>query len=77
MKIVYKLSGGSFEAIGSVSDAYLWAWEYEPALEDGKPVAHVRADAIHLWRTRRPDLAPAELWLGETERPDRSRTADH
>jgi hypothetical protein len=56
---------------GGVSDAYLRAWEYEPAADIAWPAPD--GDTVKLWRTRRPDLAPPELWVGDRESIDDSR----
>ena len=67
MKVVYRWSDGVLASAGSVSDAHLRAWEYELASDEGWPVKSPQADTARLWRTRRPDLAPPELWVGERE----------
>jgi hypothetical protein len=53
--------------VGAISDAHLRAWEYELASDDGWPVQSDQIDRVRLWRTRRPDLAPPELWVGERD----------
>lgn len=65
---LYKWSGGELGRVGAVSEARLRAWEYDVASD-----LAIRADldglsdTVRLWRTRRPDLAPPELWVGDLE----------
>lgn len=54
-------------------DAHLRAWEYELASEDAWAVEAERRDMVRLFRTRRPDLAPLELWVGEDVRESAGR----
>ncbi len=67
MKVVYRWSGGTLASVGAISDAHLRAWEYELASDDGWPAQAEQRDTVRLWRTRRPDLAPPELWVGERD----------
>jgi hypothetical protein len=76
MKFVYRWSEGVLASVGAISDAHLRAWEYELASDDGWPAQPQQKemgqkaehkDTVRLWRTRRPDLAPPELWVGERE----------
>ncbi|HYC89675.1 MAG TPA: hypothetical protein VEO54_10730 [Thermoanaerobaculia bacterium] len=68
VRLLYKWSGGELGRVGAVPEARLRAWEYDVASAD-----EVRADidgmpdTVRLWRTRRPDLAPPELWVGDVE----------
>ena len=64
---LYRWSEGALRRVGTISDAHLHAWEYELVLSGTWRTAD--EDAVRLWRTRRPDLAPEELWVGEGERP--------
>lgn len=64
---LYRWDSGTLRPAGDVSDAHLRAWEYEPASSESWPAE--RGDSVRLWRTRRPDLAPPELWIGEREVP--------
>ena len=66
VRYLYRWSEGELGRVGTVSDARLWAWEYDPASEDSwTSEADGVVDTVRLWRTRRPDLAPPELWIGE------------
>jgi hypothetical protein len=67
MRNVYQWSGGVLNSVGSVSDAHLRAWEYEIASEGEWSAPPETHDTVRLWRTRRPDLAPPELWVGERD----------
>jgi hypothetical protein len=67
MRSVYRWTEGVLASVGAVSDAHLRAWEYELASDDGWPVHSDENDTVRLWRTRRPDLAPPELWVGERD----------
>lgn len=67
MRFVYRWSDGVLASVGEISDAHLRAWEYELASEDRWPAPAGQADTVRLWRTRRPDLAPPELLVGERE----------
>lgn len=68
MRAIYSWNGGSLQRIGAVSDAHLRAWEYEAASDQSWTVADAELrESVRLWRTRRPDLAPPELWVGDTE----------
>lgn len=64
MRAIYSWNGSSLTRVGEVSDAHLRAWEYEVAADT---VAPADSETVRLWRTRRPDLAPPELWVGDTE----------
>jgi hypothetical protein len=61
---LYLWSGGLPFRSGTVTDAHLRAWEYEPSRELAWSGPGER---VQLWRTRRPDLAPPELWVGDQE----------
>jgi hypothetical protein len=65
VRVVYRWHAGALEAAGSILDAHLRAWEYEPA-SDETWKSRGGDDTVRLFRTRRPDLAPAELWVGES-----------
>jgi hypothetical protein len=67
MRFVYRWSDGVLASVGEISDAHLRAWEYELASDDGWPAAPDQSDTVRLWRTRRPDLAPPELLVGERD----------
>ena len=68
MRTVYTWSGGTLERVGAVSEPHLRAWEYELASnEEWTAKNESREDTVRLWRTRRPDLAPPELWVGDCE----------
>lgn len=62
---LYRWADGALLPAGAVSDAHLHAWEYEPVSTESWPAEP--GDSVRLWRTRRPDLAPPELWIGERE----------
>ena len=62
---MYRRSEGGLERVAPLSSAYLTAWEYEAVSEDAWPVSDPDVDRVRRWRTRRPDLAPAELLVGE------------
>ena len=67
MRAIYSWTEGSLTRVGEVSDAHLRAWEYEVATDAAaRSDAEVR-ETVRLWRTRRPDLAPPELWVGDSE----------
>jgi hypothetical protein len=66
-RFLYSWSGGSLDKVGSVPEARLRAWEYEVASDTSFPAGGDIDDTVRLWRTRRPDLAPAELWVGDAE----------
>lgn len=67
MRTIYKWSGGVLQPAGAISDAHLRAWEYEVLKESGWRAEERRPETVSLWRTRRPDLAPPELWVGDEE----------
>ena len=68
MRTIYTWSGGALQRAGAVSEPHLRAWEYEVASEAAWTAADGDADeTVRLWRTRRPDLAPPELWVGDRE----------
>ncbi|HJQ39083.1 MAG TPA: hypothetical protein VKB93_18245 [Thermoanaerobaculia bacterium] len=68
MRSIYTWSGGKLQRVGAVSEPHLRAWEYELASDQAWPAAEGDADdTVRLWRTRRPDLAPPELWVGDCE----------
>lgn len=64
-RTLYRWSEGMLCPVGTVSDAHLRAWEYEPVPSERWTAE--RGQRVGLWRTRRPDLAPPELWIGEGE----------
>lgn len=68
MRSIYSWNAGSLTRVGAVSDAHLRAWEYEVASDQAWTAteAEIR-DSVRLWKTRRPDLAPPELWVGDSE----------
>lgn len=70
MRSLYRWTGGELEPVGKVSEAHLRAWEYELASDNAWGIrrGEVRDD-VRLWKTRRPDLAPAELWVGDRDEP--------
>jgi hypothetical protein len=58
----------ALDRVGSVTEARLRAWEYDIASEDRWITDEEGVtDTVRLWRTRRPDLAAPELWVGEVE----------
>ncbi|HEX7705910.1 MAG TPA: hypothetical protein VF701_05565 [Thermoanaerobaculia bacterium] len=66
IRYLYRSTDGTFGRVGSVSVARLWAFEYEPVAGTAfKSRLGEGDDTIRAWRTRRPDLAPPELWLGD------------
>ena len=68
IRFLYTWSGGVLGRVGSVPEARLRAWEYDVASPDGwLSEADGVQDTVRLWRTRRPDLAPPELWVGDVE----------
>lgn len=68
IRLLYKWSGGELGRVGTVPEARLRAWEYDLASDDGWTAdTDGVPDTVRLWRTRRPDLAPAELWVGDVE----------
>jgi hypothetical protein len=70
MRSIYSWNAGSLQRVGAVSDAHLRAWEYEVATEQSwtwTAAEQDLRDSVRLWKTRRPDLAPPELWVGDTE----------
>jgi len=68
MRSVYTWSGGALQRIGAVSEPHLRAWEYEVASgEAWMAKSDDWNETVRLWRTRRPDLAPPELWVGDRE----------
>lgn len=68
MRAIYSWTEGSLKRVGEVSDAHLRAWEYEAAMDEAVTAADGgRHENVRLWKTRRPDLAPPELWVGDTE----------
>lgn len=59
---------GRLGRVGSVPEARLRAWEYDLVLSDGWTAEEEGvADTVRVWRTRRPDLAPPELLVGDVE----------
>ena len=67
-RFLYRWSEGELGRVGELSEARLRAWEYD--VDPGQSWICERdgvTDVVHLWRTRRPDLAPPELWVGEVE----------
>ena len=70
---LYTWSGGVLGRVGSVPEARLRAWEYDVASRDSWTAdAGGEPDTVRLWRTSRPDLGPAELWVGDAELVDES-----
>lgn len=67
LRPVYRWFGGVVEVAGSVSDAHLRAWEYELVSQSVRHAGGRHSHTVSLWRTRRPDLAPPELWIGDEE----------
>lgn len=66
---LYSWRQGSLEAVGSISDAKLRAWEYSVESEARWEVRFGdQNDTVRPWRSARPDLAPATLLVGDTER---------
>ena len=68
MRFLYKWSEGQLGRVGSIPEARLRAWEYEVASHDSW-ISELDGctDTVRLWRTRRPDLAPPELLVGDVE----------
>jgi len=68
IRFLYKWSEGQLGRVGSIPEARLRAWEYDLVSSDAW-VSDVDgcSDTVRLWRTRRPDLAPSELWVGDVE----------
>lgn len=65
---LYRWASGRLTRVGAVSEARLRAWEYDVASREAWPATSDGAeDTVRLWKTRRPDLAPPELWVGDTE----------
>ena len=64
MRMTFRWSGQTLEPSEPRSDAYLRAWEYEPA---ESILAAEEIGVVRLWRTRRPDLAPAEIWVADRD----------
>ena len=68
MRFLYEWSEGQLGRVGSVPEARLRAWEYDVASDDGwTSEADGVLDTVRVWRTRRPDLGPAELLVGDVE----------
>ena len=69
MRSIYTWTGGALQPIGAVSEPHLRAWEYELASGEtwATATSEESSDTVRLWRTRRPDLAPPELWVGDRE----------
>lgn len=68
MRSLYRWVEGTLRHEGVISEAHLRAWEYEPVSNQSWPAEDRNTrDAVRLWRTRRPDLATPELWIGEQE----------
>jgi len=68
MRSVYTWTGGVLARVGAVSEPHLRAWEYEVASDEAwMASSEEQADTVRLWRTRRPDLAPPELWVGDCD----------
>jgi len=57
---------GVLRPTGSITVARLQAWEYEP-VSGSRVELREENDVAALWRTKRPDLAPTELWVGDAE----------
>lgn len=69
MRFVYRWTEGRLKPAGSILDAHLRAWEYDLASDTVWRAEVDDGDTVRLWRTRRPDLAPAELWVGDGNMP--------
>jgi hypothetical protein len=67
MRAIYTWSGGALQKSGAVSEPHLRAWEYEIASDAEWKASDDEDETVRLWRTRRPDLAPPELWVGDRE----------
>lgn len=68
VRFLYEWVGGELGRVGSIPEARLRAWEYDLASRDEwASEADGVPDTVRLWRTRRPDLAPPELWVGDVE----------
>lgn len=68
MRFLYCWSEGELGRVGTLSEARLRAWEYDVASTESWSIEEDGVgDVVRLWRTRRPDLAPPELWVGEFE----------
>lgn len=58
---------GRLERIGAITMAYLNVWEYEAVSDPTWTVTDPERDQVRSWRTRRPDLAPPEILIGERQ----------
>ena len=69
VRFLYQWSDDSrLDRVGSVAEARLRAWEYDVVPSDGWVADQAGVtDTVRVWRTRRPDLAPAELLVGDVE----------
>ena len=68
VRLLYQWDGGALGRVGEVPEAHLRAWEYDVASAEGwTSEIDGMPDTVRLWRSRRPDLAPAELWVGDRE----------
>lgn len=68
VRLLYEWSAGELVRAGTVPEARLRAWEYDVASAEAWPWdGDGFTDVVRLWRTRRPDLAPPELWVGDEE----------
>jgi hypothetical protein len=74
VRAVYSWAGlpgqSALHRSGTISEARLWAWEYQRARQEWRFDSGDEHDTVALWQTRRPDLAPAELWVGEAAQPE-------
>jgi hypothetical protein len=74
IRFLYRwLEEGELGRVGTVSEARLRAWEYDVASKDTwTSEADGMSDTVRLWRTRRPDLGPPELLVGDIELIDQT-----
>ncbi len=71
LRSIYSWSEGVLGRVGAVPEASLRAFEYDVATDgEWRAESDDGEDTVRLWRTRRPDLAPPELWVGDRERLD-------
>ena len=68
LRSIYSWSEGVLGRVGAVPEASLRAFEYDVGSRDQWITdSDGERDTVRLWRTRRPDLAPPELWVGDAE----------
>ena len=68
VRYLYSWSGDELGRVGTVPEARLRAWEYDIVSQEAWLSRQGGAtDVVHVWRTRRPDLAPPELLVGDIE----------